>query len=162
MIEALRTYGECFVCGEDNPAGLQAAFTLGEAPDELRGAFTADGRYQGYPGRLHGGVLASLFDETLGRAVALHGHWSFTARLDVRFRQPVPVGARVEVVARQVRDRGRFVEADGEARLPDGQVVAEARGLFLKLQPDEEATLRRTIWPDSGAADGDRPAAEGQ
>jgi acyl-coenzyme A thioesterase PaaI-like protein len=162
MIEALRTYGPCFVCGEDNPAGLQAAFTLGEAPDELRGAFTADGRYQGYPGRVHGGILASLLDETLGRAVALHGHWSFTARLDVRFRQPVPVGARVEVVARQVRDRGRFVEADGEARLPDGQVVAEAKGLFLKLQPDEEATLRRTIWPDSGAADGDVAAAEGQ
>src|SRR5215216_989844 len=94
--------------------------------------------------------------------LALQGHWSFTARLDVRFRQPVPVGARIEVVARQVRDRGRFVEADGEARLPDGQVVAEVKGLFLKLQPDEEATLRRTIWPDSGAADGDAPAAEGQ
>src|SRR5205823_3943452 len=103
MIEALRTYSECFVCGEDNPAGLQAAFTLGEAPDELRGAFTADGRYQGYPGRLHGGVLASLFDETLGRAVALHGHWSFTARLDVRLRQPVPVGARNVVYGRLPR-----------------------------------------------------------
>src|SRR4051794_23834654 len=196
MIEALRTDGPCFVCGGDNPAGLQAAFPPGggtrEAPGPARGrgacrgggkqprggrraaspragpregvggALAADGRYQGYPGRVHGGILASLLDETLGRAVALQGHWSFTARLDVRFRQPVPVGARIEVVARQVRDRGRFVEADGEARLPDGQVVAEAKGLFLKLQPDEEATLRRTIWPDSGAADGDAAAAEGQ
>ncbi len=162
MLEALRTYRECFVCGEANPAGLHAEFLLGAAPDELRGAFTADGRYQGYPGRVHGGVLASLFDETLGRAVALHGHWSFTARLEVRYRQPVPVGARVEVVARQVRDRGRFVEADGEAHLPDGQVVAEAKGLFLKLQPAEEAALRRAVWPDSPLAEAEPPAAEGR
>jgi len=161
MIEALRTYSECFVCGESNPAGLHAEFRLGEAPDELRGAFTADGRYQGYPGRVHGGVLASLFDETLGRAVALHGHWSFTARLEVRYRQPVAVGARVEVVARQIRDRGRFVEADGEARLPDGQVVAEAKGLFLKLQPAEEEALRRAVWPDTLPASDEPPAAEG-
>src|SRR4051812_20885774 len=109
MTEALRTYTECFVCGEGNPAGIHARFTVGETPDEMRGAFTADGRQQGYPGRVHGGILASVLDETLGRAVALQGHWSFTALLEIRYRQPVQVGAAIEVVARQVRDRGRFV-----------------------------------------------------
>ena len=60
------------------------------------------------------------------------------------------------MVARQVRDRGRFVEASGEAYLPDGQVVAEATGLFLKLRPDEVEDLRRAIWPDAPRADGPR------
>jgi acyl-coenzyme A thioesterase PaaI-like protein len=154
MTEALRTYAECFVCGESNPAGLHAHFSLGDTPDEMRGRFTPDGRYQGYPGRIHGGVVASVLDETLGRAVALHGAWAFTARLEVRYRRPVPVGAALEVSARQVRDRGRFVEARGEARLPSGEVVAEATGLFLKLAPDETDALREAIWPDeSGARD---------
>ena len=162
MIEALRTYAECFVCGESNPAGVHAHFSLGAAPDEMRAQFAVDARHQGYPGRTHRGILASVLDETLGRAVALHGHWSFTARLEVRYRQPLPVGAEVEVVAWQVRDRGRFVEAKGEARLADGQVVAEATGLFLKLQPDEEAALRRAIWPEGAPADANSTAAEGR
>jgi acyl-coenzyme A thioesterase PaaI-like protein len=156
MTEALRTYAECFVCGESNPAGLHAAFSLGDAPDEMRGRFTPDGRYQGYPGRVHGGVVASVLDETLGRAVALHGAWAFTARLEVRYRRPVPVGAAIEVRARQVRDRGRFVEARGEARLLDGEVVAEATGLFLKLAPEETDALRAAIWPEEAGGGQDR------
>jgi acyl-coenzyme A thioesterase PaaI-like protein len=156
MTEALLTYAECFVCGESNPAGLHAHFSLGDTPDEMCGRFTPDGRYQGYPGRVHGGVVASVLDETLGRAVALHGAWAFTARLEVRYRRPVPVGAALEVRARQVRDRGRFVEARGEARLPGGEVVAEATGLFLKLAPEETDALRDAIWPgDRGLGIGD-------
>ena len=150
MPEALRTYGPCFVCGPDNRAGVQARFTLGPGPDEVRAEFVAAPHHRGYPDRIHGGILASVLDETLGRAVALHGHWTFTARLDVRFRQPVPLGARVEVVGRLVRDRGRFVQAEGEARLADGRVVAEATGLFHKLPPEEEAQLRVAVWPSGG------------
>jgi acyl-coenzyme A thioesterase PaaI-like protein len=155
MTEALFTYSECFVCGDANPSGVHARFSLGATPHEMRAHFDTDPHHQGYPGRTHGGILASVLDETLGRAVTLHGNWAFTARLEVRYRQPVPIGTTVEVVARQVRDRGRFVEAEGEARLPDGQVVAEAKGLFLKLQPDETEDLRRAVWPDL-----DSPAAE--
>ncbi len=160
MTEALQTYAGCFVCGETNPVGLHAEFSLGETPDEVRARFAADARYQSYPGRVHGGILASVLDETLGRAVALHGHWTFTARLEVRYRQPVPVGAAVEVRARQVRDRGRFVEAAGEARLADGQVVADARGLFLKIPPEQVEALRQAIWPPAGAPAEPRPAPE--
>jgi acyl-coenzyme A thioesterase PaaI-like protein len=157
MTEALRTYAECFVCGESNPAGVHAHFSVGAAPDEMRAQFAVDARHQGYPGRTHGGILASVLDETLGRAVALQGNWTFTARLEVRYRQPVPIGATVEIVARQVRDRGRFVEAAGEARLPDGQVVADAKGLFLKLQPDQVDALRRELWPALPTEDGVGP-----
>jgi hypothetical protein len=64
----------------------------------------------------------------------------------------VPVGAALEVCARQVRDRGRFVEARGEARLPSGEVVAEATGLFLKLAREETDALRDAIWPEESGA----------
>jgi uncharacterized protein (TIGR00369 family) len=162
MTEALRTYAACFVCGESNPKGLRARFRLGEAPDELQGELAVDPDHQGYPGRVHGGILASLLDETLGRAVALHGHWTFTARLEVRYRQPVPIGAQLVATARLVRDRGRFVEAAGAVRLPDGTVVAEARGLFLKLRPEEEAAFRRAIWPDTVGGEASAPGAAGE
>lgn len=148
MLEALRTYRDCFVCGEDNQAGVQVRFESAP-PDEVRAEFVAAPRHRGYPDRLHGGILASVLDETLGRAVALHGHWTYTAKLEVRYRGPVPVGAQVAVVARQVQDRGQFVQAAGEARLADGRIVAEATGLFHKLTPDQETELRAAIWPDS-------------
>ena len=154
MLEALRTYTDCFVCGETNPAGVHAHFSEGEQPGEVRAEFVAAARHRGYPDRVHGGILASVLDETLGRAVAIRGHWTHTARLEVRYRQPVPVGARVVVSARQVHDRGRFVQAAGEARLDDGTVVAEASGLFHKLTPEQESELRAAIWPEAARDDG--------
>jgi hypothetical protein len=77
----------CLVCGLQNDPGLKAAFYELES-QQLVGLFTPRNHQQGYPGRLHGGIAASMLDETIGRAIRLaHGNalWGVTIALNVKF-----------------------------------------------------------------------------
>jgi acyl-coenzyme A thioesterase PaaI-like protein len=85
---------------------------------------------------LHGGILAALLDETVGRAAYLVQEWVFTAKVEVRFRQPAPLGQQIRFEGRLVRRRGKFLELSGSALLRNGTVLAEARGLYVLLPED--------------------------
>lgn len=132
----------CFVCGMKNFAGLKAFFY--EQPDgSVLARFTAKDEHQGYPGRMHGGIIAGIMDEAIGRAIMVGGRWEeaawgVTAELSVRYRQPVPVGVELSAVGRVSRDTRLLFEGTGELILPDGTVAAEAKGKYIKL-PAEKA-----------------------
>jgi acyl-coenzyme A thioesterase PaaI-like protein len=117
----------CFVCGLENPAGLQARF-YSEGPGTVRVEWTAPEIYQGYPGYLHGGIAAALLDEAAGRAVLGGTEIRFfvTLKMELRYRKPVPIGVPLVIRGELVRDRGRFVETHGAIFLPDGTVAVEA------------------------------------
>ena len=85
---------QCFVCGLENSYGLQLAF-YETAAGEVAAEYTVPERYQGFPGVVHGGVVAAMLDEAAGRAAMTgeEGRFMVTARLEVSYRQPVPVGA---------------------------------------------------------------------
>ncbi len=125
----------CFVCGESNPAGVHVRFYEQEDGSVLS-RFTGAEQHQGYPGRMHGGVITAIMDETIGRAISVrYGDtiWGVTAELNVRFRQPVPLDVELTAVGRIVREASRLFEGTGELYLPDGSVAAEAAGKFVKL-----------------------------
>src|SRR5207247_9725831 len=95
----------CFVCGSDNRWGLGVTFhTTGAYEVEAEMTFAA--RHQGHPGWAHGGVLAALLDEALGRAMmAEHpDRLMVTARLEIHYRKPITVGEKVII-------RGRLTAA---------------------------------------------------
>jgi len=96
--------------------------------DEVRCTYLVKESYNGYPGVVHGGILAAMLDEAGGRALMIHDHSRFmmTARLEIRYRQPTPVETEVTLVSRVTKDRGRVAEAMSEIHLPDGSVSAEA------------------------------------
>jgi acyl-coenzyme A thioesterase PaaI-like protein len=128
----------CLVCGLDNIAGLKAAFYELET-DQLLGIFTPRDHHQGYPGRLHGGIAASLLDETIGRAIRMrHGDelWGVTIELTTRFRQPVPLNEPIRAVGRITRETRRHFEGEGKILLPDGSVAVEATGRYFKMMLD--------------------------
>lgn len=84
--------------------------------------------YQGYPGIVHGGIVAALLDEVVAR-VAMIGdphHFMMSVRLEVKYRQPVPTKTPLKAIGRVVRLRGRLGKAIGEIILPDGNVAAES------------------------------------
>lgn len=128
----------CFICGVKNIAGVHVRFyEPGDGTVQAR--FTGQEIHQGYPGRFHGGVLAGILDETLGRAIRLeHGDdvWGVTAELTIRYRQPVPLAIELQAVGRITAERSRLFEATGEVLLPDGTVAVEASGKFVKLLPE--------------------------
>lgn len=133
------SYRHCFVCGVENPIGLKVKFFHDDR--KVWTEFTPEDKHQGYPGILHGGILYTLLDETVGRAAFLRDMWVMTARMQVRYRHPVPIGSVLRVEGEVVRVRGRLMEACGRAILPDGTVAAEASGMFMELPPQMRAEV---------------------
>jgi acyl-coenzyme A thioesterase PaaI-like protein len=139
----------CFVCGLENPVGLRLAF-YSSGPGEAICDYVAPDHYQGYPGVVHGGIVASMLDEIVGRAAMADETERFmmTARLEIRYRQPVPVGTPLRLVGRLVSRRGRAAHATGQIVLPDGTVGAEAEALLVDLpeMPTHGKTLEDLGW----------------
>jgi uncharacterized protein (TIGR00369 family) len=137
----------CLVCGTDNGAGLHGRFyelergiSRDSEPDvtEVVGVFTPHEEHQGYPGRLHGGILSAILDETIGRSIAAAhpGTWMVTVELTVRYRRPVPLDGEVRAIGRKTKDCGRVFEGSGEIVLRDGTVAVEGSGKFIRLPLD--------------------------
>ena len=83
----------CFGCGKDNPIGLHMHFKVDE--EGCYASFVPQPVHQSYDGRMHGGLISTLLDETMGNYPYLYEHRvAYTARLEVRFRQPVLIGEK--------------------------------------------------------------------
>lgn len=124
-------YEDCFGCGRNNPIGLQLdGFTVDDG--EVSASFAPRELYRGFEGVLHGGVLATALDEMMSwTAILDQGVFVVTGKLDLRFRNPAPVTGVFRLVARVDERRGRRLMISGECHRPDGEVAAEASGLFL-------------------------------
>ncbi|MFC1688935.1 PaaI family thioesterase [Pseudomonadota bacterium] len=127
----------CFVCGRSNPVGLYMQF-YDDGELEVVSAFTVPAHYQGYPGIVHGGVVAAMLDEVVGR-VSMIGdphHFMMSVRLQVLYRHPVPIETPLRVVGRILRLRGRLGKAEGQIILPDGTVACEANMSLADVPSD--------------------------
>ncbi|BCL62702.1 thioesterase [Desulfomarina profundi] len=131
----------CFVCGLENGFGLKSRFY--ELEDgSLVGVFTPQNEHQGYPGRLHGGIAATILDETIGRAI-MFAHsgdvWGVTLEFSMKLRKPVPIGEEIKVVARIEKEGHRSFNGVGEILLGDGTVAIEGKGRYLKMDIEKIA-----------------------
>jgi acyl-coenzyme A thioesterase PaaI-like protein len=133
----------CFVCGRENPIGLKVNFY--QEGNRVVARFTPGPEHQGYPDRMHGGIAATLLDETVGRAGFIQGFWTFTIKFETKFRKPIPIGQEITVVGEMTRDRGRVIEARGQVLLADGSVALEGCGQFIKLRPEEMHRIEEEI-----------------
>src|SRR5438045_2078974 len=97
------TYQQCFVCGQHNAHGLKTVYR--QDGDRIVTTFSGDERHQGFPGVLHGGIISTLLDETMGRTALFERAWVMTGRLEVRYRSPAPIGEPLTVSAWATRHR---------------------------------------------------------
>lgn len=131
----------CFVCGLQNRFGLQSRFFELEN-GEIMAFFQPSLEHQGYPGRLHGGIAATILDETIGRAIMVNysdNIWGVTVDFSMRLRKPVPLDRKIRVVGRIVSDGKRTFEGSGEILLEDGTVAIEGKGKYLKMDIEKIA-----------------------
>jgi len=117
----------CFVCGRSNPVGLYMSF-YDDGELEVISEYTVPEHYQGYPGIVHGGVVAAMLDEVVARVSMIgdHHHFMMSVKLQILYRHPVPVETPLKVVGRILRLRGRLGKAEGKIFLPDGTVACES------------------------------------
>jgi uncharacterized protein (TIGR00369 family) len=127
----------CFVCGRSNSSGLHLQFHQNNH-GEVVVEYTVPEQYQGYPGVVHGGVVAAMLDEVAGRTHMGEEppRFMLTARLDVHYRKNVPVGKPLRIIGRAVNSRGRTATAKSEIFGPEGDLLAEADVLLVNV-PDE-------------------------
>ena len=127
----LRDTSNCYVCGQENPAGLRVCFEVDRNARTITGRFTPRVEHEGWQGIVHGGILAALLDEAMVKLSAYVGSPAVSAEITVRFKAPAAAGDQLAITGRIVKESGRLIEA--EAEVTRGPVViGEAKGKLLR------------------------------
>ena len=121
----------CFGCGGANPRGMKLAFEQDDARQRIVGRFQLGQEFQGGSGFLHGGIIALLLDEAMGKACRFHGEHAVTAELNVQYKRPIPANAEIVVEGFVTRREGRQLYHEGEIRNGAGDLMARGEGRFV-------------------------------
>jgi len=121
---------DCFVCGVENKCGLKLEFYQ-TTPGEVFVETVVPDRYQGYPGIVHGGIVASLVDE-----VTENPRFMYTAKLTIQYRQPVPTGKQIKIIGQAIKTKKRTAISKAEIRGPEGEILVEAKAVLINV-PEE-------------------------
>jgi acyl-coenzyme A thioesterase PaaI-like protein len=136
-------YKKCFVCGEENIGGLKAKFFWDG--QEAHTTVSADAAYEGYSGIYHGGIVATLLDEVMLKAILALDIYAVTAEMTVRYKKPVRTGETIKFVGRIIEEKGRLYLTEGAALDANGEPFATATGRYLKAKPDLKSQLLKSI-----------------
>ena len=123
----------CFVCGIDNHAGLHTHFYELEG-GKLLGQFKGFEIHQSYPSRMHGGIISSLLDETVGRSIQATDDsvWGVTVELHMKFLKPVPLDQELWAVGFITSQNRLLFEGEGYLTTPQQEILATCKAKYLK------------------------------
>jgi acyl-coenzyme A thioesterase PaaI-like protein len=125
----------CFACGPDNPDGMHLNFRFDERAGRAWCRFRLPLRFQGPPGHAHGGIIATILDEAMGKVNKLRSVIAVTKTMDVEYLKLVPLRKSLIVEGRERSVRGRKHVNVAEIMNDKGEVLARSRGLFIAIDP---------------------------
>ena len=147
----------CFICGMENPVGLHLHI-YETAPGEVESTYMAPDHFQGYPGVLHGGIVAAIIDEISGRALMgsdpMDPRFMFTAKLEVKYRKNVPIGKLLKIIGKAGKAKARYAEAwAGIYDAETNELLAEGNTLLMDVPTDQFDRSRLSelgwkVYPD--------------
>lgn len=129
----------CFGCGEANPSGLQLDFLLAEDGTVVCPVSIPE-RFEGHPGFLHGGIIATLLDESMSKAVRARGLTAMTRHMEVDYRRPVPSCKPIRMEGRMLRSEGRKHWVEATIFDSAGNALAHGNGVFVEVRPDKRTS----------------------
>jgi len=124
---------KCFGCGGDNAGGMKLTFEQDNVNRRIVGRFVLGERYQGGGGFAHGGIIATLLDEAMGKVCSFREVRAVTAELTVEYLKPVNVQSEIVVEGRETEQKGRNLFMTGEIRNEAGEVLARGRCRFVVI-----------------------------
>jgi acyl-coenzyme A thioesterase PaaI-like protein len=126
----------CFVCGPDNPIGLKLDFVLDG--ERCRGEFTSRVEHVGFDGVTHGGIVFSVLDDAMANWFFLQGARGYTAKAEIRYRAPMPVGATAAIECAVVKRKGRLLQLEAQAAdKRSGRLFAQSSASFMLEDPGQ-------------------------
>jgi len=125
----------CFACGKNNPDGMRLKFTYDEERDCFVCRFRLTKRYTGPPGHCHGGIIATILDEAMGKVNKLRHVVALTSQITVDYVKPVPLNKPLRVESREFKVKGRRHINEAEILNQKGEVLARSRGTFIAIDP---------------------------
>jgi len=131
------TYGNCFVCGENNSGGLRLKFEIDKGHRTLKTTFVANPTFQGWDGIVHGGIISTLLDEAMAKLAYELGYDTVTVSLEIRFKKPAPILEPLLVYGEITEVSKRLVKAKARITKEDGTILAEGKSTLLR-----ESSLR--------------------
>ena len=131
------TKNYCFACGPDNPEGMHLQFTLDEERRTFVCNFTLPKRYTGPPGHCHGGIIATILDDAMGKANKLRNVVAVTKEMTIEYLKPVPLEKPLRVEGKEVSVHGRQHINAAEILNAEGEVLARGRGVFVAIDPEK-------------------------
>ncbi|MCI0405999.1 MAG: PaaI family thioesterase, partial [candidate division Zixibacteria bacterium] len=142
-VKEIVKYSGCFVCGDKNPLGLAVKFY--EKDGGAAAEFVPQKVLEGYRGLLHGGILSSLLDEVMIKAVLAKDVYCVTAELAVRYKKPVEIADKLTLFGYIEKENGRVYTAKGWAKNQKGELAAEAVGKYFVPKPEEIEKLKESL-----------------
>jgi uncharacterized protein (TIGR00369 family) len=125
----------CFGCGKNNPDGMRLKFAYDEELDGFVCRFRLGKRYSGPPGHAHGGIIATILDEAMGKVNKLRHVVALTSQMTVNYLKPVPLHHSLRVESRELSVRGRRHVNVAEILNAKGEVLARGKALFIAIDP---------------------------
>jgi uncharacterized protein (TIGR00369 family) len=127
----------CFACGKNNPDGMRLRFTYDEDRDSFVCGFRLGKRYTGPPGHCHGGIIATILDEAMGKVNKLRHVIAVTVEMTISYLKPVPLNKRLRVESREESVHGRKHTNVAEILDEENEVLARGRGLFIAIDAEK-------------------------
>ncbi len=125
----------CFGCSPDNANGLQLHFEEDTEAVTVHAEFSIARRFEGPPGHVHGGIIATILDEAMGKVNRQKGVVALTRHMSIDFLHPVPLNVPLRAKGWVVRQEGRKHFHAGEILTPEGKVLARSTGVFIAIDP---------------------------
>lgn len=149
----------CFACGKNNPLGLHLEWFNDYQKNQVEACFELDDNYCSYPGTVHGGILATILDETSGRAILLKNDFDnlmVTLKMEVVYKHNTPTHTPLRAIGRLLRYSSSRAQVEGEIVLPDGTVTAKCTSILYKMP----AEVRAKWGPEAAEWARTTPSAE--
>jgi uncharacterized protein (TIGR00369 family) len=144
----------CFGCGDRNARGMKLTFEQDDEAKHIRGVFALGAEYEGGPGFIHGGIIATVLDEAMGKVSRFRQVRAVTAELNVEYLRPVPVDRMLRVEGFELEAKGRSLMIQGEIwDAATNYLLARAKGRFVTLLESDVRNLEAKARREKDAAE---------